>query len=98
VDEFELAKKHSEKADVIICLGTSLRVTPANGLPLLPLKKGGKLVIVNLQQTPKDKKATIKLHAKCDLVMEDLMVGLGNFLGNRHSHFFLKIFLLQCIK
>jgi mono-ADP-ribosyltransferase sirtuin 6 len=83
----ELAEKHSAKADAIICLGTSLRVQPANSLPLLPLKNGGKLVIVNLQQTPKDKKATLKIHAKCDQVMRDLMEGLGYLLRLNSSHF-----------
>jgi mono-ADP-ribosyltransferase sirtuin 6 len=44
-DQLELAEEHSKKADLIICLGTSLRVQPANKLPLLPLKHGGKLVV-----------------------------------------------------
>lgn len=34
---------------------------------------GGKLVIINLQKTPKDKKADLVIHAKCDDVMQQLM-------------------------
>ena len=34
---------------------------------------GGKLVIVNLQNTPKDKKASLVIHARCDEVMQQLM-------------------------
>ena len=34
---------------------------------------GGKLVIINLQKTPKDKKANLVIHAKCDDIMSALM-------------------------
>ena len=34
---------------------------------------GGKLVIINLQKTPKDKKASLVIHARCDEVMQQLM-------------------------
>jgi hypothetical protein len=33
---------------------------------------GGKLVIVNLQKTPKDKKATLLIHGKTDMVMKQV--------------------------
>lgn len=72
-----MADIHTEKADVAFCLGTSLRVRPASEMPLEVSKSGGKLVIVNLQKTPKDQKASIKIHEKCDVVMKDLMKGLG---------------------
>jgi len=38
---------------------------------LLP-PAGGKLVIVNLQSTPKDKKATLLIHGKTDEVMKQV--------------------------
>ncbi|GAB4818265.1 hypothetical protein N2152v2_005311 [Parachlorella kessleri] len=34
------------------------------------------MAIVNLQKTPKDKKAAVVIHARCDLVMQRLMAGL----------------------
>ena len=34
-------------------------------------------MIVNLQQTPKDKKANLVIHAKCDEVMQGVMLRLG---------------------
>ena len=37
---------------------------------------GGKLVIINLQKTPKDKKADLIIHAKCDDIMQHLMTRL----------------------
>ena len=53
---------------VSICLGTSLQIIPAANLPLRTVKSGGSLAIINLQATPKDKKATVVLHAKTDQV------------------------------
>ncbi len=38
---------------------------------------GGKMAIVNLQKTPKDKKAALVVHARSDQVMQRLMEGLG---------------------
>lgn len=39
------------KADLSITLGTSLQIKPSGNLPLITKKRGGKLVIVNLQAT-----------------------------------------------
>ncbi len=70
--DLELAEKHCRKADLVICLGTSLRVAPANGLPLL----GRRMVICNLQATAKDRYASLIINAPCDTVMELLMKSL----------------------
>nr|GEX02593.1 NAD-dependent protein deacetylase SRT1 [Tanacetum cinerariifolium] len=43
------AEKHCRKADIVLCLGTSLQITPACDLPLKSIRNGGKMVIVNLQ-------------------------------------------------
>jgi NAD-dependent SIR2 family protein deacetylase len=51
-DELSKATQHSKKADLVLVLGTSMRVSPACNLPLFNLKKGGKMVISNLQITP----------------------------------------------
>lgn len=42
---------HLREADLAICLGTSLQIQPSGNLPVLTLKSGGKLVVVNLQKT-----------------------------------------------
>ena len=44
----------SAKADICFVLGSSLRVTPAAAMPKETVKKGGKLAIVTLQETPLD--------------------------------------------
>lgn len=38
---------------------------------------GGKLVIINLQATPKDKKASLVIHGRADEVMRGVMANLA---------------------
>uniref|UniRef100_A0A8C6J994 protein acetyllysine N-acetyltransferase n=1 Tax=Melopsittacus undulatus TaxID=13146 RepID=A0A8C6J994_MELUD len=65
------------KADLSITLGTSLQIKPSGNLPLITKKRGGKLVIVNLQATKHDKQADLRIHAYVDDVMMKLMKHLG---------------------
>jgi len=69
------AEAQSEKADLAVCLGTSMRVRPACDLPILgrQTSKSHKLVIVNLQETPYDNKCAIRIFARVDNVLELLM-------------------------
>ncbi|XP_043810907.1 NAD-dependent protein deacetylase SRT1 isoform X5 [Manihot esculenta] len=67
------AEKHCRMADLLLCLGTSLQITPACNLPLKCLRGGGKIVIVNLQKTPKDKNACLVIHGFVDKVIAGVM-------------------------
>ncbi|XP_002522742.2 NAD-dependent protein deacetylase SRT1 isoform X2 [Ricinus communis] len=67
------AEKHCRMGDLVLCLGTSLQITPACNLPLKCLRGGGKIVIVNLQKTPKDKKASLVIHGFVDKVIAGVM-------------------------
>lgn len=71
------AEIESKKADLSLCLGTTLQIVPSGKLPLFTLKNKGKMVIVNLQKTKYDKKADVLIHAYVDDVMERVMKGLG---------------------
>ncbi|MCL2765240.1 MAG: NAD-dependent deacetylase [Treponema sp.] len=51
------AVTESQKADVMLVLGTSLTVFPAAGMPEYTLRGGGKIVIVNNMPTPLDRRA-----------------------------------------
>jgi len=62
----------SQKADLCLALGSSLRVTPAADMPREIYKNGGKLVICNLQATPLDNIA-LRLNGMINVVMEKLM-------------------------
>ncbi len=44
------------------------------------MKRGGKLVIINLQKTPYDSSAHLRIFAHCDHVMQLLMQALGTAL------------------
>lgn len=72
-DELDATIHHTEQADLVVCMGTSLRITPVCDLPEQVQANGGKLVIVNLQATPKDQRADLVIHAKCDQVMAQLL-------------------------
>lgn len=70
---WEGAAKMAKKADLILCLGSSLKVL--RRYPCLWYSRGekAKLFIVNLQWTPKDEQATLKINGKCDDVMTRVM-------------------------
>lgn len=72
-EDFERAQEECDQADLVLCLGTSLRIEPAGSLPL----RAKRFVIVNLQETPKDQDAAMIIKAKVDDVMESLMQKLG---------------------
>jgi len=71
----ELAEVNCQQSDLIICLGSSLTVSPACDLPKTRTE-GGNLCIVNLQRTPLDDIATLRIFAKVDDVIGGLMKAL----------------------
>jgi mono-ADP-ribosyltransferase sirtuin 6 len=76
-DELQASEGHADTAQLAICLGTSLQITPACNIPLRTVKAGGRLAIINLQKTPKDRRAQLVVHARVDGVMALLMQQLG---------------------
>jgi NAD-dependent deacetylase len=59
VDALREAVSESQKADLMIVLGTSLTVYPAASMPEYTLRSGGKIVIVNNMPTPLDSRAAL---------------------------------------
>jgi NAD-dependent deacetylase len=60
-DAIERARQLAEGAELMICVGTSLEVFPAAGLPELTLAGGGSVAIVTQSSTPYDREAVVRL-------------------------------------
>ncbi|XP_075759130.1 NAD-dependent protein deacylase sirtuin-6 isoform X1 [Pelodiscus sinensis] len=75
--DLSLADEACRKANLSVTLGTSLQIKPSGNLPLLTKRKGGKLVIVNLQATKHDRQADLRIHGYVDEVMTQLMKQLS---------------------
>jgi NAD-dependent deacetylase len=62
------AQELCARADLLLCIGSSLEVYPVAGLPELTLGSGGRLAIVTQGPTPYDGEAAVKLDG--DVVAE----------------------------
>lgn len=71
-NDWNQAVLNAKMADLCICLGSSLTVSPANEIPKMVKKSSGKLVICNLQQTPLHYKCDLPIYGFCDDVMKGL--------------------------
>jgi NAD-dependent protein deacetylase/lipoamidase len=60
------ATELAERADLMLCVGSSLAVHPVAGLPQLTLERGGLLAIVTKGPTPYDERAELKLEGEVD--------------------------------
>ncbi len=77
--ERAMAQAHqlAERADLMLCVGSSLAVYPVAGLPTLTLKRGGKLAIVTKGPTPYDGDAVLKLKGEVDAELSALSAALA---------------------
>ena len=76
-DELQKGFENAELADLCIVLGSSLRVYPAADIPGGMIKRGARVVIVNLQKTPLNKCCAMEIHARIDTLMEGIMKRFG---------------------
>jgi len=75
LDDIDLdeANLHCSKADLCIIAGTSMSLRHITHLPFLAKK----VVLINLQPTPDDNAAHLRIWARCDPVFEGLMERLN---------------------
>ena len=67
----------AERAELMICIGSSLAVYPVAGLPRLTLEHGGRLAIVTKGSTPYDEDAELRLCGEVDVELSALLVALA---------------------
>lgn len=75
--EFERAEIHSEKADLFICMGTTLQINPVGQMPFKKRTVRPKVVIINLQATKYDSKAELVIRSRVDNICKQLCLLLG---------------------
>ena len=77
-DDLSAAQENAESSDLGIFLGSSLKVLTHYAFIWRPLPKPRKkrIVIVNLQPTPRDKQADLRIFGKCDDVLQRLLEAL----------------------
>jgi NAD-dependent deacetylase len=63
----------SQKADVMLVVGSSLLVVPADMLPQYTLKYKGKLIIINKTPTDFDKKADVVIRGESSYILSEIM-------------------------
>ena len=72
-----MAQLLAGRADLMICVGSSLAVHPVAALPRLTLERGGRLAIVTKGPTPYDADAELKLDGEVDAELEALIAALA---------------------
>jgi NAD-dependent deacetylase len=77
VDALREAVNESQKADLMLVLGTSLTVHPAASMPEYTLRGGGQIVIVNNMPTPLDRHAVMRFED-----LSEVFEGLGRLLSS----------------
>ena len=80
---FDFIELNYYKAELSIVIGSSLTVTPACEFPEYTLENGGKLVIINLMETPLNSKSHLRIFGKSDqifqLLMKELKLSIPTF-------------------
>lgn len=69
-EEMVKSELNCKKADLCICLGTTLQIMPVGNYPMLTKKNNGKIVTVNLQETRIEKHADLVINQKLDRVFQ----------------------------
>lgn len=63
-DVWREAVELAARCDLLVVIGSSLQVSPANSIPATALRSGAKLVIINLMPTPYDDRAHVLISEK----------------------------------
>lgn len=73
----EAAFALASEADVMLVVGTSLVVFPAADVPLVALRSGARMVVVNAEPTPFDRLAEVVIHGRSGEILPELVSLIG---------------------
>jgi NAD-dependent deacetylase len=76
-DALRRAEELAARADLLLCVGTSLEVFPVSQLPAVTLANGGQLAILTQGATPFDSSATVRLSGDVVAELDALLRALG---------------------
>jgi NAD-dependent protein deacetylase/lipoamidase len=65
-------------ADLMLCVGSSLEVYPAAGLPELTLQAGGRIAVITMSSTPFDRAAAVRLAGDVEEELGAVLAALAN--------------------
>lgn len=71
-DAMVAAQKAAEECDVMLIAGSSLVVYPVASLPFVAYEHGAKIIVVNLEPTPVDLRASVVIHGEVDEVLQEM--------------------------
>ena len=71
--QYDMAFIEMCRADLVIAIGSSLLVPSACDLVDYTVNRGGKLVIINKQATPKDSMAELVIHGDCEEIFSNFV-------------------------
>jgi NAD-dependent deacetylase len=77
VEALALARELAEKADVMLVVGTSLVVYPAAEIPLVAVRAGAPMIVINAEPTPFDPLAEVVIHGRSGEVLPEILTLLG---------------------
>ena len=72
-DEMQQAFELASRADVMLVVGTSLVVFPAADVPLVALRAGARMIVVNAEPTPFDGYAEVVIHGRSGEVLPEIV-------------------------
>lgn len=75
--KLERARQLCERADVLLCIGSSLEVHPVAALPAMTLAAGGQIAIITQGRTPLDRHAAVRCDGDVIEELEAVLAELG---------------------
>jgi NAD-dependent deacetylase len=80
--DLEESFRHSGHCDLLVVVGSSLVVSPANDMPKVALRSGARLVIINQGETPMDRNCHLRFEEKIGEVLPPAIEKLKELMKN----------------